>query len=1283
MVDVNLSGLPLGHAGEFPLEAEQQLTHTFTFQRAIGDGVGSELLTALASANMTGSVISTVVGIVTGTPNLAVQGGLILEAIIPAGFFGAYQNPDLALGQANFDGSLVYNDQTNNFEEWHPFSIYAGTLITGTLIVNATIGGTGAPGELFPAAVLEGGLSFEQFIGDGDVPGNELLSAAATANMTGSPDPLKDGGSPPFVHFNGTDEYLTHPVTADGELRGGANFSCVVVFDPEAVEQGQSGVLCGKHDPGSTEWGWRVAWDDTTGFISVTVSSSATGADRADRSTDTTDIRVRTVFVFTWDSTALEMYVAGASEQGVQTDTGTVGAMVQGDAEFAMGADNIGSTAVNFFQGVIHAVYIFDDVLTSGEVATIDQSGYLPSPLDDANLVVAWRPDRIEGSVFGFELTKWLDEIGNRQLDRPAANPLVCFPGIIDHLRFFSDEWNMDFINAEIVGVSLDQNLSSDFVLSVSTTNFVESGGFRDFVPVTGTAEPEIVTGFRTNRNDITVIWGGRKDEGSAANVVYFEMLGFQITFIAATREFWVFQGVTGTTTRYEFGQDLPGLEGPLPDGPATVFAFRYNSQLDQFTLFLNSVKLFEQGTTVTGTAITNTGLRFCENGSWGTLNGAAGQADRRAAIVLPVCLPDILMQQVLSGLSFPVYGMDNASPIGRTLRAVARQAPAPDLQFPSFVFYGLIEAADDAPPSPFPALLRPYEAGSGTVEILGQPLDGEQFRISDGTTTITFEIEIAGGITGDVAVNLGGTVTLTLVNIQTAINASALNLTASAPVVFAPDGLNQIGYVRITQDDLHDGDLPLSTLPNAASIVGGRVRVTGPYVVRGPVGSVSLADGVPSDGDQVSISDGTTTVVFEFESGGGVGPGNTAVTIGTIETTIDSLVTAINASALTITADATVTQTRFEPTIDAAYTVLTHQSSSDPEDYTNRVDRLITIPVNVSGNLAETGIEQPAPFAEAIPQFVGVVYGLDNNTNEYPYVDNPYAVLEAEADDPGGGGLPPFINPNPTISSVTADIAHNVTAVANAGPTDAGDVRSWWEIELVDGDPQFNLRIDEQDNNFSINKAQIDTFPVPLGQNWEDLRIRFVIQSQLDPDQSWFSLYVRMDSENFNNAEVEIIILPGAGAPETPPAIELELSLEEQAFVVNEADAGAQRQLQLSNRSRYKLTRIFFNEASDPRIEGRNEDGLEFGLLSVLDDFLKLGTNVRTHTVTSADIGFLDQIAVKFYGAGFEDFWWVLGYVNNIADPDEEMFVGQTLTIPPREAVTTFLARKPAAVGS
>jgi hypothetical protein len=1266
MADFTLSGQPVGNPDEFPIEPVAQISGDLTIAAVIDPSLLS------ASATVSGFVVLALVGTVTGTPNLGVGGGPIFGTFasaaslnLPFALLGGALNADLAA--------------TGVAAELGVLPIYAPAQLSGTLSVQASVSGL-----LSGTAALDGGSSHEEFIGAGDVLGNELLSAAASANMTGEPDTLKDGGSPPFVIFDGSTQYLFYPDQTDADLRGGAAFSCAVVFDPEVVNNGGTGTLVGKHDPGSTEWGWRVHWDATTGEVTVIVSSAADGSNRATRTTAVggAGIRNRTVVAFTWDSSALELYVAGSSSQGAQSDTGTPGAMVAGNAQFAIGADSLGSAPANFFQGAIHAVHVFDDVLSSGEVATIDESGYVPGPLVDANLVASWRPDRIEGSTSNIVIKRWRDEAGARELT--MVNQPLCFPGIAEHLRWFCDEWDMDFVNAQVVGVSLDQNLASNYPLSTSSTNIVENGGFRRYQPPTFQLEPEIVSGFRTEFHDITVIWGGRKDSNSAADVVWLELYGLQVYYDAQTLELDVYQGAVGTPTRYQFGVSVVGMEGTVPNGAATVFALRYNKQLDQFTLFINGVKKFEISTAVTGTAISNTGLRFCESVDWAAINPFAPQTARRAAKIIPACLPDLLLSQTLNELQPGVYGQPDG--LDGRMRAALREAPqiGGDLLFGQLVGvdYDITREVDDEPPSPR-ATFEPHPEGSGTIEFDGLPLDGEQVTISDGTTTVTLEFDNNSSVSpGTLQVPISVTITQTLLNVASVISTSGLNLTAGAPVVFTLDGVNEVGYVRIRQDDLADGDLPLMTVPTGPL---GNVRVTGPYRVQGPRGSLELF-GQPADGDQFVVNDRVNPVrTFEFDSGGGVTAGAVAVTIGAdVEETMDNLVVAVNASGLALTAFPTIAFSSYGgAVIDRAYSVVEHARSSDPTDYANRFDAAITTPTNVSGNLAATGIEQPKPFEEALQVQQSSVYGQLNSAIESLYVDAPYAVLEPEPDEDEGATIPPFVNPNPVVVSVTANEAKIVTATANAGPTDAGDVRSWWEVEIVPGDSQFNLRIDEKDNSFALNKNQVDTFPVPEGLNFDEKRIRFVIQSQLDPDQIWFSLYVRMEGDQFDNSTTEVIIIPGAGAPEPPPQIELEISLAEQQFVVEEDIGRLFRQLRVSNRSRYKLTPLFVNHETDPRIEGRNEDGLEFGLLSVLDDFLTLGTNIRTYAVSATDIGFLDRIAARFYGSGFEDFWWAIAYVNRIVDVDTDMFVGQRLVLPPREALTAFLARKPTPTGT
>ena len=74
--------------------------------------------------------------------------------------------------------------------------------------------------------------------------------------------------------------------------------------------------------------------------------------------------------------------------------------------------------------------------------------------------------------------------------------------------------------------------------------------------------------------------------------------------------------------------------------------------------------------------------------------------------------------------------------------------------------------------------------------------------------------------------------------------------------------------------------------------------------------GTVSLS-GQPSDANTVTLSDGTTTKIFEFESSGGVSGGNVSVTIGAdAPATTANLLTAIQGQTAFLFTAATLTTT-------------------------------------------------------------------------------------------------------------------------------------------------------------------------------------------------------------------------------------------------------------------------------------------------------------------------------------------------------------------------------------
>lgn len=99
---------------------------------------------------------------------------------------------------------------------------------------------------------------------------------------------------------------------------------------------------------------------------------------------------------------------------------------------------------------------------------------------------------------------------------------------------------------------------------------------------------------------------------------------------------------------------------------------------------------------------------------------------------------------------------------------------------------------------------------------------------------------------------------------------------------------------------------------------------------------------------------------------------------------------------------------------------------------------------------------------------------------------------------------------------------------------------------------------------------------------------------------------------------------------------------------------------------SRYKDTRVYRTEQFGP----------VFALMEPPRELLESREDETTYTVKRTDIGFLDHIAVRYYGPGSERFGWVIGLVNRIIDPDTDMHVGQILRIPSRRTVQEFQSR-------
>lgn len=87
--------------------------------------------------------------------------------------------------------------------------------------------------------------------------------------------------------------------------------------------------------------------------------------------------------------------------------------------------------------------------------------------------------------------------------------------------------------------------------------------------------------------------------------------------------------------------------------------------------------------------------------------------------------------------------------------------------------------------------------------------------------------------------------------------------------------------------------------------------------------------------------------------------------------------------------------------------------------------------------------------------------------------------------------------------------------------------------------------------------------------------------------------------------------------------------------------------------------------------------DGTELGLWQPPSEFQTVRAGWKVHVVRQNEVGFLDILAVQYFGAGMETMWWVIAQANGIVDADAEMYPGMKLRIPTREEVLSFIARE------
>lgn len=192
-----------------------------------------------------------------------------------------------------------------------------------------------------------------------------------------------------------------------------------------------------------------------------------------------------------------------------------------------------------------------------------------------------------------------------------------------------------------------------------------------------------------------------------------------------------------------------------------------------------------------------------------------------------------------------------------------------------------------------------PY-AASGRLDFNTQPVDGETVTIG-GTT---YEFNSTGGVSGgNTAVTIGADIGTTVANLATAAADSRITASNNAILINqSPNGaaltVNPAGTAGIAQAATGSFTMPALTSWPAL-----------------PTGQLTYS-GQPADGDTVVIN-GTT---YEFDSGGGVTGGNTAVTIGgSLAATLTNLDTAVADPRVSVTA----TQINFaQTTAGSAMTV-------------------------------------------------------------------------------------------------------------------------------------------------------------------------------------------------------------------------------------------------------------------------------------------------------------------------------------------------------------------------
>lgn len=1037
-----------------------------------------------------------------------------------------------------------------------------------------------------------------------DLGDSNLLTA--TAVMPGSFNLQGAQRSPPFALFDGSN--FLRRSASDSVLNPSGPFTISVTFDPELIEAGQNCVVVAKNNQTNTQAGWKVTYAVSTGIVTFTAYGAADGSIFVSRPTNTA-VRTRSRFTAAVDgSGSIVLYVNGSTNQGVQTSAGVWAGVNPSTEPFSMAADEPTNNGTNRMKGAIYD-FAFWSVDIGADAALLLPVGSMADGVDLTDLEVYWSADNLQASPTNGSFAGWLDDIVSLSL--AAANPSSFRPiyCLVREAGITPDRPPLLFTHvwnsflADAAVARPDQTLTTTHRLSADARWRLWSAG---------SITPQVPGYFRSYRGDITITVIFARVSG-ANTIVIARFFGIRIEW-QSSNSFFVISGsdnVGSTNERFNYAVALPNgrvepTENDVANSVVQVVTLRFNAFTKDLDIFFNGTRN-TLVTRLTGQSSfeINTNLLLADFGDW------------RFASVIPACLSDAQVVQMLS--QFQPISFSNPTRPGK---------------------FGFIPHPQYGVRSPFFAPLFDQQEEE-TIPRASTPL------------SVSGVLEFAYGGGGVEP----GSVTITVPK----STSGSMSYTDNGSGAFVP---------------------VLAAQPVASSSIS--------YVGSQAVGSVSFS-GQPADGDTVTLvsSDGSFSVVFEFDTGSSITPGNFRVVVGATATdTAANLRAAVALNPLLRMAASgsgtAVTLTHQDRRVPFVNLIAVFGANLSKVDFTGGQwpgQWSITITgggdefsTAQNGTSAYTWISRGNnPVPELIPfdkieVLLTQVYVSRPFASMHLFADAPYIIKDGFDEDEIGGGGDAFTDPDPIIVSVSVNAAHVITAIANAGPTNAGPVITWWEIELVSGSTEVMVVADYfQPNQFSINRNHTDFFPIPAGQDWNEKRIRFVIQAVSDADQIWRSLFFRMVGDDFDNAPPEIIVVPGSSTGSDLGTEDLLTTEERERLVIARRARRPTPITPQRENSRYKLTKVYSGDR-----------GRELGLMESLPDLFTLGSEFKTYVVRSTDIGFLDRIAVLFFGAGYEWAWWAIAYANNMVDPDQEMFVGQRLVIPPREALQRFLARAP-----